>query len=216
MSAARERVVTRIRSALGRGEPGEAQAAELHERIARHPRHIEPAFDEPARHRFRQKLEAAEASFAALDTLAGVVPEVERYLDAAGVAKQLVTSGDKLLNALEWPASIDARQWVAGADGRVALTLAYCGIAETGTLMLISGEQNPIRLNFLPDYHIVVLRSEQLLPRMEDAWDRLRASVTQLPRTVNFISGPSKTADIEQTVEYGAHGPRCLHVILVG
>lgn len=216
MSAARERIVARIRAATGRSEPDEAQAAELCERIARHARHIEPAFNEPTRQRFRQKLEAAEASFASLDTLAEVVPEIERYLDAAGLAKQLVTSGDELLGALEWPASANVQQWVAGADDRVSLTSAYCGIAETGTLMLISGELNPIRLNFLPDYHIVVLKADQLLPRMEDAWDKLRASFRQLPRTVNFISGPSKTADIEQTVEYGAHGPRCLHVILVG
>jgi L-lactate utilization protein LutC len=96
------------------------------------------------------------------------------------------------------------------------VTSALCGIAETGTLMLVSGEQNPTSLNFLPDYHIVVLRSDQLVPRMEDAWDTLRASFAQMPRTVNFISGPSKTADVEQTVEYGAHGPRCLHVVLVG
>lgn len=216
MIAARERVIARIRTALGRGELGEVKAAELSERIARHPRHIEPAFDEPARQRFQQKLEVAEASFAPLDTLAEVVPEIERYLDAAGVAKQLVTSGDELLSALVWPTSINAQQWIAGTEVRVTLTSAYCGIAETGTLMLVSGEQNPVRLNFLPDYHIVVLRGDQLLPRMEDAWDKLRASFSQIPRTVNFISGPSKTADIEQTVEYGAHGPRCLHVILVG
>ena len=216
MTAARERVIARVRTALGRGEPAEAQATELRERIARHPRHIEPAFDEPARQRFRQKLEVAEASFTQLDTLAELVPEIERYLDAAGVAKQLVTSGDELLRGLAWPQSINAQPWTAGANDRVSLTSALCGIAETGTLMLVSGEQNPVRLNFLPDYHIVVLGADQLLPRMEDAWDKLRASFAQIPRTVNFISGPSKTADIEQTVEYGAHGPRCLHVILVG
>lgn len=216
MSAAREKVIARIRSALGRGEPNDVQTAELDERMARHSRHVEPAFDEPLQQRFRQKLEAAEASFAALDTLAGVGPEIERYLEAADLEKRLVTSGDKLLAAIEWPSSIDARQWATGDDDQVSLTMAYCGIAETGTLMLISGEQNPIRLNFLPDYHIVVLKANQLLPRMEDAWDNLRESVTRMPRTVNFISGPSKTADIEQTVEYGAHGPRCLHVILVG
>ena len=216
MSAAREKVIARIRSSLGRGEPSEVQTAELYERMAQHSRLVEPAFDEPLRQRFRQKLEAAEASFAALDTFAGVASEIERYLDTADLEKRLVTSGDKLLAAIEWPSSIDARQWITGDDGQVSLTMAYCGIAETGTLMLVSGSQNPIRLNFLPDYHIVVLKADQLLPRMEDAWDSLRESFTQMPRTVNFISGPSKTADIEQTVEYGAHGPRCLHVILVG
>jgi len=216
MSAAREQVLAHIRSALGRGELGKAQLAELRERIARHPRQIEPAFSEPPQQRFQQKLEAAEASFVALDTLAEVAAEVERYLDASAVPKRLVTSGDELLRALEWPQSIELRPWPAKGDDKVTLTVAHCGIAETGTLLLVSGEQNPTSLNFLPDYHIVVLRADQLLLRMEDAWDSLRMSFTQMPRTVNFISGPSKTADVEQTVEYGAHGPRYLHVILVG
>lgn len=216
MSAAREQVLARIRSALGRGELGEAQTAEIRAGIARHPRQIEPAFSEPSQQRFQQKLEAAEASFVALATLAEVAAEVERYLDACGAPKRLVTSDDELLRAIEWPASIERRPWVARFDDKVAVAAAHCGIAETGSLLLVSGEHNPTSLNFLPDYHIVVLKADQLLPRMEDAWDSLRTSFTQMPRTVNFISGPSKTADVEQTVEYGAHGPRYLHVILVG
>ena len=215
MSAAREQVLARIRSALGRGAPGPERTTELRERIARHPRHIEPAFDETPRQRFRQKLEAAEASFVELETLGDVAAEIERYLEAQGAEMRLTTGGDDLLRAIEWPASIEAQPWVAGSDHRVSVTAAYCGIAETGSLLLVSGEQNPTCLNFLPDYHIVVIKAEQLVQRMEDAWDRLRASTTQMPRSVNFISGPSKTADVEQTVEYGAHGPRCLHVILV-
>ena len=216
MSVAREQVLARIRAALGRGELDSERAAELRDRIARHPRHIEPAFDETPRQRFRQKLEAAEASFVELDTLDAVAAEVERYLEAQGAEKRVATSGDELLRAIEWPASVDAQPWVAGGDRRVSVTAAYRGIAETGSLLLISGEQNPTRLNFLPDYHIVVIEAEQLVPRMEDAWDSLRTLTRQMPRSVNFISGPSKTADVEQTVEYGAHGPRCLHVILVG
>lgn len=216
MSAAREQVLARIRSALGRGELDKAELTELRDRIAQHPRQIEPAFSEMPRKRFQQKLEAAEASFVVLDTLAEVAVEVERYLEASGAPRHLVTSGDELLRALEWPESIELRPWLAKGDDKVSLTAAHCGIAETGTLLLVSGEHNPTSLNFLPDYHIVVLTADQLLLRMEDAWDSLRTSFTQMPRTVNFISGPSKTADVEQTVEYGAHGPRYLHVILVG
>ena len=216
MSAAREQVLARIRSALGRGELDPERTAELRDRIARHSRHIEPDFSETPRQRFRQKLEAAEASFAELDKLDGVAAEVERYLETHGAEKRIATSGDELLRAIEWPTSIEVQPWVAANDRRVSVTAAYCGIAETGSLLLVSGEQNPTSLNFLPDYHVVVIKAEQLVLRMEDAWDRLRASTRQMPRSVNFISGPSKTADVEQTVEYGAHGPRCLHVILVG
>ena len=80
--------------------------------------------------------------------------------------------------------------------------------------MLVSGEQTPTTLNFLPDTHIVALRASQVVASYEDGWDLLRARGS-LPRTVNFITGPSRTGDIEQKIELGAHGPRRLHVILI-
>jgi L-lactate dehydrogenase complex protein LldG len=83
--------------------------------------------------------------------------------------------------------------------------------------MLISGAQTPTTLNFLPETHIVVVRRDQVVATYEDGWDRLRtATQTELlPRVVNFITGPSRTADIEQHIELGAHGPRRLHIVLV-
>ena len=150
-----------------------------------------------------------------MDSLSAAASEIERYLVDSGAGNRLLVSGDDLIQQIEWPASLELQQRSATGEDRVSVTSALCGIAETGTLMLVSGEQNPTSLNFLPDYHIVVLRSDLLVPRMEDAWDKLRAAFAQMPRTVNFISGPSKTADVEQTVEYGAHGPRCLHVVMV-
>jgi L-lactate dehydrogenase complex protein LldG len=99
-------------------------------------------------------------------------------------------------------------------DDEVSVTAAYAGIAETGTLLLHSGPASPTTLNFLPDNHIVVLRASQIVGAYEDAWDRLRAAGA-LPRTVNMITGPSRTGDIEQTIMLGAHGPRRLHIVLV-
>jgi L-lactate dehydrogenase complex protein LldG len=83
--------------------------------------------------------------------------------------------------------------------------------------MLISGPESPTRNNFLPDNHIVVLRAEQIVPTYEEGWNRLRARETPftMPRTVNFITGPSRTADIELKIELGAHGPRRLHIVIV-
>jgi L-lactate dehydrogenase complex protein LldG len=83
--------------------------------------------------------------------------------------------------------------------------------------MLISGAQTPTTLNFLPETHIVVVRCDQVVATYEDGWDRLRAAAKTelLPRVVNFITGPSRTADIEQHIELGAHGPRRLHIVLV-
>jgi L-lactate dehydrogenase complex protein LldG len=99
----------------------------------------------------------------------------------------------------------------------VSVTGAFAAIAETGTLMLLSGPSGPTTLNFLPDNHIVVLRASQLVGAYEEAWGRLRElyGPGKLPRTVNLITGPSRTADIEQTIQLGAHGPRRLHILVV-
>ncbi len=91
------------------------------------------------------------------------------------------------------------------------------GIAETGTLLLASGPEAPTTLNFLPDNHVVVLKASQVVGAYEDALDRLREThgPGKLPRVINFITGPSRTADIDQTIQLGALGPRRLHVLLV-
>jgi L-lactate dehydrogenase complex protein LldG len=82
---------------------------------------------------------------------------------------------------------------------------------------LISGPDNPTTLNFLPETHIVVLPKSAVTGSYEDVWDRLRQHVGEgvMPRTVNLVTGPSRTGDIEQTIELGAHGPRRLHIILL-
>ncbi len=216
MNPQREQVLNRIRAALGRSDADSEGLEAARARIRQHVRQIEPAFTEPLAQRFREKLVSAYATVASVDSLSAAASEIERYLVDSGAGRRLLVSGDDLIQQIEWPASIELQQRNASGEDRASVTSALCGIAETGTLMLVSGEQNPTSLNFLPDYHIVVLRSDQLVPRMEDAWDKLRASFAQMPRSVNFISGPSKTADVEQTVEYGAHGPRCLHVVMVG
>jgi len=79
----------------------------------------------------------------------------------------------------------------------------------------LSGANSPTSLNFLPDNYLCILRRERLVKHIEDVWQRLRDEHTGLPRAINFITGPSRTADVEQTIQLGAHGPRRLHVILL-
>ena len=99
-----------------------------------------------------------------------------------------------------------------------AVSHADCGVAETGTLALTSGPENPTTLNFLPDNHIVVLDAADVVGDYETFWSRLRERLGKgaMPRTVNWVTGPSRSADIEQTMFLGAHGPRRLHIVLVG
>ena len=100
--------------------------------------------------------------------------------------------------------------------GTVAVTEAYCGIADTGTLLCLSSAQHPTGLNFLAEHHIVLLATKRLVASKLDALQLLNREKQATPRALNMISGPSRTADIEQTIQLGAHGPRSLTVILIG
>jgi L-lactate dehydrogenase complex protein LldG len=95
-------------------------------------------------------------------------------------------------------------------------TGCYCAIAETGTLVFVTGAESPTATFLLPETHIAIVRADQVVPAMEDAFERIRAERGALPRAVNLVSGPSRTGDIEQTIVLGAHGPRRLHIVLVG
>jgi L-lactate dehydrogenase complex protein LldG len=146
-----------------------------------------------------------------------VVPEaVAGYVAAENLPADLVLAPDPSLDDILWDARplLRIRRGRAEAGDAVSLTRCFAAIAETGTLMLISGAETPTTLNFLPDTHIVVVYADQVVATYEDGWDRLRTN-GRMPRTINFITGPSRTGDIEQRIELGAHGPRRLHIILV-
>jgi L-lactate dehydrogenase complex protein LldG len=225
MSEAREEILSGIRRALRRGAVDAAAAAELRARLAAHRRNLIPARAAALDHRGRVDLfvamaEEVQATVARVALLADVPDAVARYLSGENLPAELVAAPDPGLDAIPWQTRplLHIRRGRAEASDAASLTPAFAAIAETGTLMLISGKKTPTTLNFLPDTHIVVLHEEQIVAAYEDAWDRLRAHAAAgrgLPRTVNFITGPSRTADIEQRVELGAHGPRRLHILLV-
>lgn len=102
----------------------------------------------------------------------------------------------------------------ADKDDRISLTRPAAGIAETGSLVFFSSAQNPASLNFVPETQVAVLRESEIVPRLEDAWRLLNKQKT-LPSTVNLITGPSRTGDIEQKLYLGAHGPRALHLFFI-
>ncbi|MCG8400348.1 MAG: LUD domain-containing protein, partial [Firmicutes bacterium] len=124
------------------------------------------------------------------------------------------------LEYLPWPGQADLAVDFGRARGQdsVAISRAFAGIAETGTLMTLSGPETPMTLNFLPDIHILVLAKARIVGAYEDAWALLRAERqggSFMPRAVNWITGPSRSADIELVLLLGVHGPRRLHILLV-
>ncbi|MBV8338089.1 MAG: lactate utilization protein C [Alphaproteobacteria bacterium] len=221
MNEAREQILATIRRSLKRKRLDPEREGELRARVARHQRNLVPARATALDHRGQIDLLVAmgqevQATVSRVSSLAAIPDAVARYLAGENLPAELVLAPDPGLDQIPWEARplLKIRRGRAEAEDAVSLTPCFAAIAETGTLMLVSGSQTPTTLNFLPDTHIVVVRSEQVVATYEDGWDRLRAG-DGLPRTVNFITGPSRTGDIEQRIEFGAHGPRRLHIVLV-
>jgi L-lactate dehydrogenase complex protein LldG len=144
----------------------------------------------------------------------GVPSAVSGYLESQNLPRQAVIWPS--LKSLNWSGAgmaVESRQ--ARGDDLVGVTGAFCAIAETGTLVLASGSATPAAVSLLPETHIAVVPVSRIVRGMEEAWALLRSELGRLPRAVNFVSGPSRTADIEQTINLGAHGPYRVHIILI-
>jgi len=142
-----------------------------------------------------------------------VVSHVAQVMADTGADKLKAAPHPKLQN-LDW-SGIKIAYGRGQDDDLVGLSVAYGAVAETGTLVMRSGADAPATLNFLPDVHVVVLQVSDIDANYEAVWGRLLKDSDQLPRTVNWITGPSRTADIEQTMLLGAHGPRKLVIVLI-
>jgi L-lactate dehydrogenase complex protein LldG len=216
--AARERILKRIRRAQGRGDRATSAAERevLDSYLGAHPRGSLPEIPTDERiARFCDRARAAASSWDRVPRIENVPAAVRRYLDA----QQLPTSGCVWpdLARLDWAgAGLSLAARAAQGDDAIGVTGAFCAIAETGTLMLVSGPGSPASVSLLPETHVAVVPVGRIVAHMEDGWDLARAELRTLPRAVNFISGPSRTADIEQTLVLGAHGPYRVHIVLIG
>lgn len=214
MTGDRDAVLAAVRRALGReSAPGEEAIARAHAEAVTGPTPRQ-VWTEPDAERFLSRFEWASGTWQAVPGLAAVPEAVAAYLDTSGPMRLRTTSHPDV-RALQWPADWEIAEGPDGAaDWPVAISRAWAGIAETGSVVMPGSPQRPTSLNFLPDVQILLLRRTEILDSMETAWERLMAEGS-LPRAVNVITGPSRTADVEQTLQLGAHGPRRLHLLLL-
>lgn len=211
--SARDEILGRVRAGVGKADFA-ARRAQAEATLTRRERGPQPLMTADLAARFASKAESLSSSVERLARLDEVPAAVARYLAGLQLGQAAVVSGD--LAELPWAAaglSVAARPAV-DAD-RVGITGCFCALAETGTLMLLSGPQTPATISLLPETHIALVPVSRIVASMEDAFALLRAEHGQLPRAVNFVSGPSRTGDIEQTIVLGAHGPCRVHLILV-
>lgn len=216
MSSARDDILGRLRQRIGR-DPASVPAA--HERveqvIAASRSGPRPSYGGDLAARFIERAKALISTVDECAALADVPARCTDWLTSQGLGRQVVVS--PALAGLDWAASgLDVRFGAASGADPVGVTGCFRAIAETGTLMLCSGAQSPAVNSLLPETHIAVVPREYIVADMEAAFAIARRTLDRWPRAVNFVSGPSRTADIEQTIVLGAHGPYRVHLLIVG
>lgn len=222
--SAREAVLGKVRRALGVSGLEPERRVAIEARLAGHAPNTIPKrgqIDREARIAlFTTMAERVSATVRRLPGLDAVPNAVAEHLRDHNLPMAIRTGDEPAFGGLPWEREPHLERLMGPSDGRdlVSLSRAFGGVAETGTLALHSGPENPTTLNLLPDTHIVMLAAEDVFGDMESVWKRLREKFGEaaMPRTVNFITGPSRSADIEQTLILGAHGPRALHILIVG
>ena len=216
-------ILAKIRASLKAPTADDDRRSAVSARLAQAPKGIIPARGQlPAAERvalFRAMAEKYNATTEHIDDLAALPAAVSAYLKGRNLPAAIRIGNDPRLATAPWSseATLEIRHGASDGHDLAAVSHAFGGVAETGTLAMLSGPDNPVTLNFLPEHHIVVVKADEVAGDMEAIWARLRAAQGgAMPRTVNFITGPSRSADIEQTLLLGAHGPRALHIIVTG
>jgi L-lactate dehydrogenase complex protein LldG len=159
---------------------------------------------------FVRKARAADTEIAMLESEAEIPAAVAEILRAHNLAARIHLPPQSDLAGIAW--TLESVRSEPGPDD-VAVTRAPLGIAETGTLVQPARGASPASWHFRPGFEIAILKASGIVAHLEDALAELRAK--GLPATINLITGPSRTGDIEQTLELGAHGPKALAVLIV-
>jgi L-lactate dehydrogenase complex protein LldG len=219
----RHAILARIRSGLGHKGADASRSIAIEKRLSAPQRHLIPArtLAKPPQaliRLLRGFLESQTATVIDVSSRDDVPAAIAGYLRANNLPARVRAGRDPLLAALPWSRepALEIGQGHADPADQVGLSRAVAGVAETGTLILASGPDNPVTLSFLPETHVVLLPAKDIVGPYEDAWIKLRERFDgALPRTVNMISGPSCTGDIGASIIRGAHGPRRLCVIIL-
>ncbi|RQH09665.1 LutC/YkgG family protein [Paraburkholderia dinghuensis] len=214
-TAARRSILARIRAAQGRGATPDASEREaVADYLTHHPEGPRPPLEGDLVARFVREARKMSTTVDEVEGLAGVPVAVQRYLAEGGLPMQAVAW--QTLDSFDWAAAGLSVEFRKPEDrDLVGLTGCFCATAETGTLVLLSSPQTWASGALLPETHIAVVPASRIVAGHEDAFALIRAERGELPRAVNFVSGPSRTGDIEQTIVLGAHGPYRVHVIVV-
>ncbi|TMH18020.1 MAG: lactate utilization protein C [Betaproteobacteria bacterium] len=242
MTGSRDTVLARVRQALGKTGTDPAAMADAQAYLDAHARGPAPVLDANRILRFIRRAGDMESTVARVSRRDEIPAAVAAYLDTLELAPSLAVplssepnsqlisqlssqlSSQKWHRGVCWPEFADLDWAQAGlivearptvGDDRLGITGVFCAIAETGTLVVLSGADTPTATTLLPDTHVAIVSTSRIVDTMEDAFALIRTERGSVPRAINMISGPSRTGDIEQTIVLGAHGPFRVHILVV-
>jgi L-lactate dehydrogenase complex protein LldG len=213
-SAARQSILARIRRAQGRGpvvSDSERQAAEAY--VESHPPAPRPPVGDDVVAHFEAQAQRMASTTGRVARVTDAPAAIARFLSANGLPAQAVCW--QTLAELDWAGAglrVEAR--APRGEDPVGITGVFAAIAETGTLMLLSGPRTPASTHLLPETHVAIVPASRIVRHYEDGFARMREELGAPPRAMNLVSGPSRTGDIEQTIVLGAHGPYRVHVVI--
>tara|TARA_R110002020_G_scaffold136630_30_gene304967 strand:+ start:14947 stop:15618 length:672 start_codon:yes stop_codon:yes gene_type:complete len=221
--SARDTVLGKIRASMRVSGPDTERRTTVAARLAEAPTGVIPARARLPKAGQLELFCAMASQFGAtvtqVDDYKKVPAEISSYLRAHNLPAEIRMGADQRLQKAGWTSekNLEVRHGASDGGDLAGVSHALAGIAETGTLALISGQDNPTTINFLPEHHIVVLKASDIRGDMESVWTMVRKTQGkgEMPRVVNLVTGPSRSGDIEQTILLGAHGPRALHIIVV-
>lgn len=222
--SARDAILNKVRGSLSAPADDAARRKAVRDRLRMAAPGVVPARGQlPRKERVALFCVMAEKLFASVKRLRSgdsVPNAVAAYLREKNLPASIRIGDDPRLQAMPWEKlrALEVKRGPSDGDDETGVSHAFAAVAETGTLVMISGADNPTTINFLPEHHIVVVDAAEIEGDLEAALGRIRArhGKGKMPRTVNLISGPSRSGDIEQKLILGAHGPRALHLIVVG
>jgi len=205
-------MLARIRQALGDRQRSQDALAALEQRSNSPPTGPRPRLDDDRLGQFIAKAEANLITVGRIASLQMLVPTIRALWSETAEVPDISIA--PALEHLGWPSDWHVNIGAGRRKEPLSVTMAVAGVVETGSIILRSAPASPTTLNFLPDVHIVVLRISDIVDYPEDAWALVRSKGADWPRTVNIISGPSRTADVGGIIVRPAHGPKSVHLIL--
>lgn len=151
-----------------------------------------------------------------IDTIDALPAAISSYLAGRNIAPTLSCLPQPVLHALDWTGARLTTDPELPDDGGTLVALARWGIAETGSVVLHSSAETAILPNFLALTQIFAVRADAIVPYLEDYATAARAATDPAPRNACLITGASGTSDIEGAFVRGAHGPRHVHIVVIG